>query len=218
MAIVSFVRRWMWIALLATCYWSRSSLVRYIFLMGGEWLFRRMKWTASYRIRSWLIIIRRPSPSWRMSLPPWRTKIWMLLTSYSWIYLYCWWLDVHFPWFSLYNPTILEDPVMKYHMNNIKNQIFEQLLLKVVEPFSVVYIDYIANIMKQSKEEVCSSSFSLCCRLKPSCLKWFWTRNCMVLLIKRLKHSFIAPPKGKTYVFFFFSHSLETCWICECLC
>ena len=52
------------------------------------------------------------------------------------------------------NSSFFTDPILQFHMNYLRNELMEQNFLKIVEPYDVVEIQYVADRMKLPIEEV----------------------------------------------------------------
>jgi 26S proteasome regulatory subunit N6 len=52
------------------------------------------------------------------------------------------------------NKVYLNDPVIMYHLNNLKNELLEKNLIKIIKPYSLCEIDYISKCMGLSNEDV----------------------------------------------------------------
>lgn len=52
------------------------------------------------------------------------------------------------------NPTFFGDEVIQFHMNYLRNELMEQNFLKIVEPYNVVEIQFVAEKMDLPVDEV----------------------------------------------------------------
>ncbi len=52
------------------------------------------------------------------------------------------------------NNVYLNDPVIMYHLNNLKNELLEKNLIKIIKPYSLCEIDYISKCMGLTNEDV----------------------------------------------------------------
>lgn len=52
------------------------------------------------------------------------------------------------------NTAFFTDPILQFHMNYLRNELMEQNFLKIVEPYDVVEIQYVADRIKLPIEEV----------------------------------------------------------------
>ena len=57
----------------------------------------------------------------------------------------------------LYHDIFFKDPIMKFHINYLQNDLMEKNFLKIIEPYSVVEIQFIAKKMELSESEVIHS-------------------------------------------------------------
>ncbi|KAF0989391.1 hypothetical protein HZS_4507, partial [Henneguya salminicola] len=53
-----------------------------------------------------------------------------------------------------YEQELINDPVVKVHLKNLHDTLFENNLLMVIEPYSIVEISHIANLIKMNTSEV----------------------------------------------------------------
>lgn len=54
-----------------------------------------------------------------------------------------------------HNPTFFGDEVIQFHINYLRNELMEQNFLKIVEPYNVVEIQFVAEKMDLPVDEVC---------------------------------------------------------------
>jgi len=54
----------------------------------------------------------------------------------------------------LYRTEFSQDPIIKHHLAALFDRLLEQNLLRIVEPYSVVEISYIASHVELSVQEV----------------------------------------------------------------
>ena len=52
------------------------------------------------------------------------------------------------------NNIYFQDPIIKYHINNLKNDLLEKNLIKIIKPYSVVEIDFVAKSIGLSYQDV----------------------------------------------------------------
>ena len=52
------------------------------------------------------------------------------------------------------NKQYLTDPIVQFHLNNLNNDLIEQNLIKIIQPYSVVEIDYINKTIGLGYEEI----------------------------------------------------------------
>ena len=52
------------------------------------------------------------------------------------------------------NNEYFQDPIIKYHINNLKNDLLEKNLIKIIKPYSVVEIDFVAKSIGLSYQDV----------------------------------------------------------------
>jgi 26S proteasome regulatory subunit N6 len=52
------------------------------------------------------------------------------------------------------NKIYLDDPVIMYHLNNLKNELLEKNLIKIIKPYSICEINYISKSMGLTDEDV----------------------------------------------------------------
>ncbi|GAV05989.1 hypothetical protein RvY_16033 [Ramazzottius varieornatus] len=55
---------------------------------------------------------------------------------------------------TTYKRELLEDPIIRSHLDDLYNKMLEQNLLRIIEPYSRVQIDHVANIIKLPQDIV----------------------------------------------------------------
>ena len=53
-----------------------------------------------------------------------------------------------------YHELFFKDPIMKFHIDFLQNELMEKNFLKIIEPYSVVEIQFIADKMELPVAEV----------------------------------------------------------------
>lgn len=70
----------------------------------------------------------------------------------------------------MYHPRFFSDEVVQFHTQYLRNELMEQNFLKVVEPYNVIEIQFVAEKMDLPVEEV-QEAIWVDCRLCANSLK-----------------------------------------------
>ena len=54
-----------------------------------------------------------------------------------------------------HHPSFFSDDTIQYHMQYLRNELMEQNFIKIVEPYDVVELSFIASKMQIPLQEVC---------------------------------------------------------------